>query len=164
MRAVVVYESMFGNTHVVADHIAEGLKIRFDVTVVAVADATPDTLSGVDLLVVGGPTHVHGMSSKRSRTAARDMATPSSDLILDPAAEGTGVRDWTDQLDTVDHQSAAVFDTRVDASPLLTGRASKRIAHRLRDRGCQLVAAPEPSALALLALGAAATLRRRRRN
>ena len=70
MRAVVVYESMFGNTHVIADHVAEGLSGRFDVAVVPVGDATDATLLDADLLVVGGPTHVHGMSSRRSRQAA----------------------------------------------------------------------------------------------
>lgn len=38
---------------------------------------------------------------------------------------------------------AAAFDTRVDASAVLTGRASKGIARELRQRGCSLVAEPE---------------------
>ena len=67
MRAVVVYESMFGNTHVIADHIAEGLRTAAEVTVVAVHDAAVELIDSADLLVVGGPTHVHGMSSQRSR-------------------------------------------------------------------------------------------------
>ena len=37
MRAVVVYESMYGNTHLVADAIGAGLEAAFDVTVVPVA-------------------------------------------------------------------------------------------------------------------------------
>ena len=38
---------------------------------------------------------------------------------------------------------AAAFDTRLDAAPLLTGRASKSIAKMLRAAGFELAAAPE---------------------
>ena len=54
MRAVVVYESMYGNTHVVADAIGAGLKTAFDVSVVPVSQASPAVLADADLLVVGG--------------------------------------------------------------------------------------------------------------
>ena len=62
MRAVVVYESMYGNTHLVADAIGAGLSTAFDVRVVPVSEARPVVLADADLVVVGGPTHVHGMS------------------------------------------------------------------------------------------------------
>ena len=39
MRVVIVYESMFGNTHLIADAIAEGLAPGNEVTVVPVAQA-----------------------------------------------------------------------------------------------------------------------------
>jgi hypothetical protein len=38
---------------------------------------------------------------------------------------------------------AAAFDTRADISALLSGRASKGIASRLKKHGCELVVAPE---------------------
>jgi flavodoxin len=60
MRAVVVYESMFGDTRQVAEAIGDGLGLKFEVTVVAVDRLTTDQLRGIDLLVVGGPTHVRG--------------------------------------------------------------------------------------------------------
>ena len=48
-----------------------------------------------DLLVVGGPTHVHSLSTERTRKAASDAAVkPSSGLILEPSATGPGVREW----------------------------------------------------------------------
>ena len=40
MRAVVVYESMYGNTHGIAEAIGAGLKTAFDVSVVPVAQAS----------------------------------------------------------------------------------------------------------------------------
>ena len=95
MKAVVVYESMYGNTHLVADAIATGLRDR-DVTVevVAVDDAVAELLAGADLTVVGGPTHVHGMSRESTRKAAVDAAQkPGSDLTVDPDAERSGLRE-----------------------------------------------------------------------
>ena len=141
MRALVVYESMFGNTHAVAQHIAEGIETVFETTVVPVHDATPALTGGATLVVVGGPTHVHGMSSARSRAGAEDMAAKDDDLDLDPDAYGEGLREWFESLADeagADHLAAA-FDTRVRASTLLTGQASRGIAKRLRAHHFDLV-------------------------
>ena len=75
MRAVIVYESMYGNTHQVAEAIGAGLEPACEVSIVPVSQATQESLAGADLVVVGGPTHVHGMSrppaaSRRSRPRA----------------------------------------------------------------------------------------------
>jgi len=40
MQALVVYESMYGNTRVIAGNIADGLRVDYEVTVVPVAGAT----------------------------------------------------------------------------------------------------------------------------
>src|SRR5215467_1444554 len=64
MRARVIFESMFGNSELVARAVADGLRSRAEVEVVD--DATHD-LNGVDLLVLGGPTHVHGLSRAATR-------------------------------------------------------------------------------------------------
>ena len=112
-------------------------------TEVGVADVSAEMLAGVDLLVVGGPTHVHGMSSKRSREAAVEQAGRDEEVTLDPEAPGPGLKDWIGGLDEGDDRLAAAFDTRVDASPVLTGRASKGIARRLEDHGYELVVKPE---------------------
>lgn len=143
MRAVVVYESMFGNTRQLAERIGEGLRTRFDVTVMPVTEAIgtfPDTF---DLVVVGGPTHVHGMSKATTRKAAAQQADADEELDLEPSAEGPGLRDWFGGLAKIDRVPAAAFDTRIDASPLLTGRASKGIAKQLTRHGFRLVADPE---------------------
>lgn len=143
MRAVVVYESMYGNTHLIADAIAEGLAAVGEVEVVPVDGATDAVLAGADLLVVGGPTHAHGMSSKATRRGAvADAAKPERDLHLDPDAEGPGLRDWFATVDGLPAKGAA-FDTRMEGPPAaITGRASKGIAKRLRHHGCDLVADP----------------------
>lgn len=143
MRAVVVYESMYGNTHLVASAIGQALAEHGEVWVVPVEEATPNILDGVDLLVVGGPTHVHAMSTKTSRHSAADVANkPDSDVELDPDSAGPGLRDWFGELDPLSAEGAA-FDTRMDLSPVVTGRASKGIARRLRHHGVELVVEPE---------------------
>jgi Flavodoxin len=142
MRAVVVYESMYGNTHHVADAIGDGLRTSADVTVVPVDQALADLIASADLLVVGGPTHVHGMSRASTRTAAVEATQkPGNELELDPDAEGPGLRDWFDTFDRVD-MPAAAFDTRVSGPPAFTGRASKGIARRLQRHGASLVVPP----------------------
>src|SRR4029077_14637551 len=70
MRALVVYESMYGNTRVIAGNIADGLRADYEVTVVPVAEATAELVAGVDLLVAGAPTHMRGLPSAASRRQA----------------------------------------------------------------------------------------------
>jgi menaquinone-dependent protoporphyrinogen IX oxidase len=144
MKAIVIYESMYGNTHLVADGIADGLRDGgLDAVVVPVGEASAAVLDGADVVVVGGPTHVHGMSRPTSRKAAIDDAQkPERGLTLDPDAEGDGLREWFEALGEL-ALPAAAYDTRLDAAPALTGRASKGIAKRLRKHGAELVAEPE---------------------
>lgn len=99
-------------------------------------------MDGVDLVVVGGPTHVHGMSRASTRKAAIEQAAKSdAGLSVDRDANGPGVREWLASLDRI--TAAAAFDTRVDAPAALTGRASKAIARELRNHGAHLVVEPE---------------------
>ena len=143
MRALVVYESMYGNTHVVAGNIADGLRATHEVTLVPVAGATRDLVAGADLLVVGGPTHMHGLSSPASRRmAAQAAAKPASGLSLDPDARGPGLRDWLKGLDG-GPALAAAFDTRLTGVPAFTGHASARIGRLLKRHGYRLAAAAE---------------------
>jgi Flavodoxin len=145
MRALIVYESLYGNTHIVANSIAEGLRDKAcDVTVVPVSRATAEMAAHTDLLVVGGPTHVHGMTSGSSRGMAADAAgKPGSGLSVEPGASGLGLREWLHDLGPVQAIPAAAFDTRLDGSPMLTGHASSGIAHRLRRRSYHLVVPAE---------------------
>ena len=143
MRALVVYESMYGNTHVVAGNIADGLRSDFEVTLVPVAEASWDLIADADLLVAGAPTHMHGMSSRSTRRMAAEAADKDgSGLRIEPDAGGPGMRDWLGDLGHRDGL-AATFDTRLNGVPAFTGRASRPMARLLKRHGRQLVAAPE---------------------
>ncbi len=130
-RAVVVYESMFGNTEAVARAVAEGLSSRIDdVEVVAVTSA-PTTLDGFDLVVVGGPTHAFGMSRPATRTSARDQGAEGPTDI--------GVREWLETVIRPESPTlAACFDTRIRV-PLLVGSAARAVRRRLRRLGFEVV-------------------------
>jgi hypothetical protein len=143
MRAVVVYESMYGNTHQIADAIGAGLGTAFDVSVVPVSQAGPAALAGADLLVVGGPTHVHGMSRAATRKAAAEAAgKPASSLTVEPDAVGPGLREWFGSMGRYQARAAA-FDTRMHGPATLTGRASKGVTRLLRAHGFDVVVKPE---------------------
>jgi hypothetical protein len=136
MSVAVVYESSFGNTRKVAEAIAGGLgELGLDVLTLSVDDTMPETAE-LELVVVGAPTHVHGLSSARSREAALDQGAERE-------AAGIGVRGWLKELPYGDGRRAAAFDTRLRKPVLLVGSAAKGIARRLEHRGYELVAPPE---------------------
>jgi flavodoxin len=145
MRALVVNESMYGNTHLVAEAVGRGLRAHAKVSVVPVERADRAAVQAADLVVVGGPTHGHGMSRASTREAAVEAAQkPDSSLHLDADAEGEGLREWFDALGPGGSGvAAAAFDTRFDLPAAVTGRASKGIHRRLRHHGFTEVAAPE---------------------
>jgi hypothetical protein len=143
MKAVVIYESMYGNTHLIANAIGKGLSETADVVVIPVGEAEPSVLNDADLIVVGGPTHVHSVSRPSTRKAAVAAADkPESDLVVEPDAAGPGLRDWFATLAWKNGRAAA-FDTRLHAPAVLTGRASKGITRMLRHHGFTVVADPE---------------------
>lgn len=141
MRALIVYESMFGNTHEVANHIAEGLRSVYEVSIVRVGDATDEMIDAADLLLVGGPTHAHGLSRRRTREAANQMAAKvDNEFEMEPDSVGFGLRDWFHGLRNHDGKIAGAFDTRAPGPALFTGRASKQIAHSLSAHGFHVTA------------------------
>ncbi|HEY7470019.1 MAG TPA: flavodoxin domain-containing protein [Acidimicrobiia bacterium] len=128
MRALVVYESMFGNTRLIAEAIAGGLARHMEVEVEEVSGA-PEKIVGTDLLVVGGPTHAFGMSRASSRQSAAEMI---DEPVVSP---GIGIREWLDRLEQPGAGVvAACFDTRID-KPRVPGSAAVRAHKKLRKLG-----------------------------
>lgn len=140
MRAIVIYESMYGNTRQIAEAIAAGLSGAVDTAVVPIAKLTPEAIADANLIVVGGPTHMLGMSGPGSRRMAVAAGRKAgSGLTLEAGADGPGLREW---LTTARGRgAAAAFDTRLHSK--LGGRASVGIRRRLHRSGYSVVAKPQ---------------------
>jgi hypothetical protein len=136
MNAIVIYESMYGNTRKVAETVAQ----RLGAPAVAVADAGADRIADADLVVIGAPTHTWSVPRPSTRKAASDAAGKAgSELTLQPGATGPGVREWLAEH-AGEIRTAAAFDTRMRFPAIFTGRASRRIRRSLRAAKVGLVA------------------------
>jgi flavorubredoxin len=135
-RALVVVESMFGNTRAVADAVAAGLGESVPTAVVDVA-AAPASITA-ELLVVGGPTHAFGMSRPSTRQAAVTQGAGAEHST-------TGIREWIGRLGRPGRQGgtqAAAFDTRI-RKPGVPGSAARSALRRLRRLGLPPLAGPQ---------------------
>ena len=114
MSTLVVYDSNYGNTRIVAEKI--GAELGEGTAVVSVSGLTPERLTGVDLLIVGCP--IIGW-----------RPSPRMQAFLAQLGVGTlhGVR-------------AAAFDTRVRL--FIHGDAAGKISHALERAGAHIVAQP----------------------
>lgn len=129
MRAVVVYESHWGNTARIARAIAEG--IGPDAKVLTTTEATPETLQGADLVVAGAPVMAFGLPSDTMlRNAANDAKAPAPADTSHPS-----LRSWLDALPK-GSGAAAAFDTRLSWSPR---GATGTIEGKLRKAGYRTV-------------------------
>jgi len=131
--ALVVYESMFGNTQQVAQAVAEGMAGFLSVEVVEVGAAPAGLPGETALLVVGAPTHAFGMSRPNTRQDAARQGAP--DALVSPTI---GVREWLAELEPAaqSRTAAAAFDTRIRVP--LPGSAARAIRRRLRNLGFTL--------------------------
>jgi len=132
MKALIVYESFFGNTERIAQAIAQALGSPPEVELRRASEVQPEQLRGLTLLVVGSPTRAFG-------------PTPDTTALLKriPGGALKGVK-------------VAAFDTRISASdvksaaaPLLRGLtkvfgwAAKPISDALAKAGGEVVVPPE---------------------
>jgi len=115
MKSLVVYDSTYGNT----EQVAQAIGVALGGAVRRAGDVGPADLGGVELLVVGSPTH----GGRPTEPVDKLLKTP---LKLD------GVR-------------VAAFDTRVDSrvGAVLFGFAATRTGQTLEKCGGRLVAPPE---------------------
>lgn len=129
MKALVIYDSQYGNTQKVAQTIADALSVGAETTLLHVTEVTPQATAGIDILVVGSPTQ-------------RFHATEPIDDLL----KGLSLADVR----------AAAFDTRFDRADVdvtvlriamkVAGDnawAATRIAAALEKAGAKIVVPPE---------------------
>ncbi|HWL37777.1 MAG TPA: hypothetical protein VNQ77_16435 [Frankiaceae bacterium] len=129
MRALVVYESLFGNTLTVARAVAEGVARHLKTETVEAGNAPTVLGDDVALLVAGGPTHAFGLSRQSTRASAVEQGATG--------ASETGLREWLDAL-APGSAAAATFDTRV-RRPRVPGSAANAAERRLRGKGYVVV-------------------------
>lgn len=134
MRALVVFESMFGDTKAVADAVAMGLTEVYQVETVEVGGAPTVVDPAIDVLVIGGPTHAFGMSRATTRADAVKQAEGAGVL-----SGKLGIREWLTAVTVSPHLQVAAFDTRV-YKPHLPGSAAHAAERRLRRLGCTVFA------------------------
>ncbi len=119
MNALVVYDSQYGNTGRIAQAIVEALLGVGDARAIHVHTMFPEELEGVDMLILGSPTH-----NWRPTIAMRALMQGLS------AERLRGLK-------------VACFDTRLGQWRWLSGSAADRMAKGLRGKGASLLAPPE---------------------
>jgi hypothetical protein len=139
-RALVVFESLFGDARTIAQAIADGLSPHIPVDVIAAAEAPAEIGPDVQLLVVGGPNHGFSMPRQSTREAA---ITQYGAQIADTSR---GLQEWLDAVRVAGSGTlAAAFDTRSDHPKLLVkmDHAARTEEKLLRGHGLTLVAPAE---------------------
>lgn len=133
MKAIVVYESHWGNTAAIARAIAAG--IGAGAQALSTAEATPDVVAGADLLVAGAP--LLGFSLPTAGML-KGLATPGQHKVP-PDLAHPGMRAWLASLPRGAGRCAS-FETRIWWSP---GSAAKTILNLLGERGYTPAAKPQ---------------------
>ena len=134
-RALVVYESMWGNSERVARAVADGVREVMPVSVVEATKA-PTDLADTDLVIAGGPTHAFSMSRVSTRRDARSQGAPLGSVE-------SGVREWLESLPSERGRWFAAFDTRVTKVRHLPGSAARSAARASRRHGFTGAVDPE---------------------
>ena len=110
MKAVVVYESHWGNTEAIARAIAEGLGP--DTRALNTDEATGPAIAGADLIVAGSPVIAFALPREGFRKQiAGDVKAPRPPDVSHPF-----LRSWLDALPAGQGWVAA-FETRIWWSP-----------------------------------------------
>jgi hypothetical protein len=131
MPALVVYESLWGNTaaiaHAIAEGIGEGTVVRHT------GEIEPADATSAHLLVVGAPVHAFSLPSESTKKSVAEREVAPGDLA--PDLSQPPLRTWLEGLPS-GSAVAAAFDTRV-RGPFGHGGAS-RIEKALTERGYRI--------------------------
>jgi len=115
MKALVIFDTNFGNTKIIAEAIAK--ELGNDSRSVLVSEFDAKELEGIDLLIVGSPI----MGWRPSERMGKFLAGLSKDQLK-------GIK-------------AATFDTRVKI--FFHGDAAKKISQKLKEAGAEIIFDPQ---------------------
>lgn len=125
MNAIVVYESVWGNTAAVARAIAEGFGA--EAQVFATDEVPSGVLASADLIVAGSPVFGFSLPTEAMR---ENILKGEADPQNPPDLSHPSLRSWLDSLPEGRGRSAA-FETRIWWSPRgATGTIEKRLSQR----------------------------------
>lgn len=129
MKAVVIFDTFFGNTEKIAQAVAAALAEQGDISVIKVSEVSLDQLQGIDLIVVGSPTRAFSQSEgikafldKLATTSLRGVKSAAFDTRMPPEVTKSGV---------------------YTAFSGIFGYAAPKIASMLKKKGCVEVVSPE---------------------
>jgi flavodoxin I len=118
MKALIVYDSVYGNTEKIARSIGDA--ITGDVEVLRAGEVNPSELASIDFLIIGSPTQ-----GGRPTPPMRDFLNK----VSQSAINGINV---------------AAFDTRISTKWVgIFGYAAGKIARNLKTKGGNLLSSPE---------------------
>ncbi|MFX1515165.1 MAG: flavodoxin family protein [Promethearchaeota archaeon] len=121
MDALIIYDSIYGNTEQVAQAIGNALKSHIDVEVVQISNVNQEQLTGLKLLIFGSPTH-GGSPTEAIRDFLKDISES-----------------------TIRDVNVATFDTRFSTRWVkIFGYAAGKMANSLQKKGGILVTSPAP--------------------
>jgi flavodoxin I len=121
MKALIVYDSLYGNTEKIARAIAGVLTSSGEVKVLRASEVNPSELASLDLLIIGSPTQ-GGSPTKATLEFLSKL----------PETAVKGVK-------------VAAFDTRLSTKLVgIFGYAAGKIADGLKRKGGNLILSPEP--------------------
>jgi hypothetical protein len=111
MKAVIVYESRWGNTEAIARAVAAGFGSEAEI--LTTDQALDSALKGADLVVAGAPLIAFGLPSDKARggVAAESARAPTPPDLSHPMLSA-----WLDSLRR-GHGRSASFETRMRWSP-----------------------------------------------
>jgi flavodoxin len=119
VNTLIVYDSTFGNTRQIAAAIAEVMGQKGSARLIKADQLNSVELEGLDLMVMGCPTHRHGVPK-----AVRP--------VLDEIPRGA-----------LRNVATAAFDTRYRMPRWKSGSAAGKVARKLRKAGGRQVVPPE---------------------
>lgn len=109
VKALIIYDTKFGNTEKVAKTITEALSAKYEVTCKKVSETSISEIQEADLILIGSPTHAWNMSLNTKKLFNK---------LEKERFEG---------------KIAAAFDTKLPK--WFAGSAAKKIEKRLKELG-----------------------------
>ena len=133
MKAMIVYDSVYGNTEQIAQAIGGALGNPEDVAIIKASAFNPDQLVGLNLLIIGSPTQrfnstlpVINLLKGISRNALKGVKVTAFDTRLTKS--------------NIEETPALAFFVRLWGQ---AAYAAKPLADKLRKKGGVLIAPPE---------------------